>query len=181
MKRKLRLLNITALSASVLTLFSLLYNQFVPSLIRWPLFILVIVYTYVLIVKKLPKVIIIVITVALFLTSTLLLYSQSAANRLFDYMDKELNTISFVVLKDHPAQSLSDVTSASFIHSAFFDKETLDLLSADIKKAFDFTPKYVSIASEIEAYTKLLDKEVEVFVLDNAFWDLMVEYDSKFE
>jgi polyisoprenyl-teichoic acid--peptidoglycan teichoic acid transferase len=181
MKRKLKILNITALSASVLTLLSLLYNQFVPSLIRWPLFILVIGYTYVLIVKKLPKVIIIAVTVALFLTSTLLLYSQSAANRLFDYMDKELNTISFVVLKDHPAQSLSDVKSSSFIHSAFFDEEMLDHLTSDIKAAFDFSPKYVSIASEIDAYTKLLDKEVEVFVLDNAFWDLMIEYDSKFE
>jgi polyisoprenyl-teichoic acid--peptidoglycan teichoic acid transferase len=180
-RRKLKVLNLTALSASVLTLLSLLYNQFLPSLIRWPLFLLVILYTGILIIRKLPKVVIIVITVALFLTSTLLIYSQYAANRLFDYIDKELNTISFVVLKDHPALTLNDVKKSSFVHSAYFDKEALDYLSADVKSRFEFTPAYVSVASDIDAYTKLLEKEVEVFILDNAFWELVVEHDSKFE
>jgi polyisoprenyl-teichoic acid--peptidoglycan teichoic acid transferase len=181
MKRKFKILNITALSVSVLTLLSLLYNQFLPSIIRWPLFLLVLAYIVVMVIRKLPKTLIIGVTVALFLTSVLLIYSQNAANRLFDYIDKELNTISFVVLKDHPAQTLSDVKGSLFVHSAFFDKETLDFLTADIETRFEFKPKYVSVSSDIDAYTKLMDKEVEVLVIDNAFWDLIVEHDSNFE
>ena len=181
MKRKVSILNVSALLSIGLLLVSLLYNQFLPSLIRWPLFLLVLAYLVILVNKKLPKALIIGISIALFLTSSLLIYSQYSADRLFEFIDKELNTISFVVLKDHPAKSMSDVKGSSFVHSGFFDADMIRFINEDIQSRFEFKPKLVSVASDIDAYNRLLEKEAEVFMLDNAFWDVIVDHDPKFE
>ncbi len=178
MKRKH--VNIVGLISSVLFLIALLYNQFIPGLFRWSALILGVLFLFVLIARRLPKIIIVIMSILMFMTSVFLVYTQYSAERILDYFESELNVVSFIVLKSSPIESLSDAEGKFFGTLSVMDKEMVDHIVTEVKSDFGYNLNLLTYTGNQDAMDALDSGNIEVLVLDDSIWEFMAEENPDF-
>lgn len=180
MAKKRRIVNIIGLISAVIFMISLAYNQFVPSIFRWSAFTLVALFVLVMILKKLPKVLIIFLSVVLILTSSLLFYTQRSAERILDYFEVEVNVVSFVVLKTNPIEKIEDAEGKFFGALKIMEEELSDQIVREVKKQYGFNLNLLNFGEKAEAISALDDGNIDVLMLDDSILEFLVEDDPQF-
>jgi polyisoprenyl-teichoic acid--peptidoglycan teichoic acid transferase len=166
--------------SSVLMLFGMVYNVFVPMLYKIIMFLLLIIFAL-LSYKRLNKVITVILSVILIFMSTFLIYTQMSADSVLKYYDHETNEISLVVLKDGNISNISDITDNDFGYLKAMSSEWLTIVKDELADSFDLKPKFNVYATVSDAIEALREKKIDVLVIDNAFFDVYQEEDPTFE
>ncbi len=178
MKRKH--LNYIGLISSVLFIVALLYNQFVPGMFRGIALALSLSFLLVLFIKKLPKFIIMILSVLLILTSTFLFYTQYSAERILDYFEKEVNVVSFIVLKSSPIENMEDAKGKFFGKLSIMEKDLVDHIVAEVKSDFGYNLNLLSYKENQDAVNALENGNIEVLILDDSIWEFLEDENPEF-
>jgi len=180
MKLKRKSINIIGLISAVIFLLALLYNQFVPELYRWTAFLIGSLFILVMIFRKLPKTLIIVMSVLMILTSTLLFYTQYSAERILDYFEKEVNVVSFVVLKTNPIQTMEDAKGKFFGKLQIMEDELSNYLSSQVKAKFGYNMNLLTYNENEDAIGSLDNGNIDVLLLDDSIWEYLTDENPAF-
>ncbi len=166
-------LNLILIATGILIVLMLQINALFPSWIKWISTIIVLLIISLSMFSK-SKLLKISLSILLVLTSASLLYLGDITNRLFKYTPVETSVISFYVLKTSNVSSIEQTSGMLFGYSAATDDVMLNFSKAELaKKASDI--EYSESLTDEENLQKLIDGDIEVLILDNAFYENLRE------
>jgi len=165
---------------NVLLIASLFYNHILPDLISNTLKVFLVILMVAVYLLSVKKNLLIFLSVVMFLTSGTLFYSQYAINRLIAQENTEVDVITLVVLKDSTLASIDDLSNRKV---GFAQQMETGLMAYVQKIIADKVGEYTVITSEDDliTYEKLMDKTIDVMVLDNSLRDTIIEQVPDFE
>jgi polyisoprenyl-teichoic acid--peptidoglycan teichoic acid transferase len=165
---------------NLLLIASLFYNRFLPDLISNIIKVILVLLLFAVNLLRIKKFILIFLSVVMFLASGTLFYSQYSINRLINQENTEVDVITLVVLTDSTMESVDDLGNSTV---GFAQQMDTDLLVYVKKTITDKVGPFTSITSEDDliTYDKLIDKTIDVMVLDNSLRDTIIEQIPDFE
>jgi polyisoprenyl-teichoic acid--peptidoglycan teichoic acid transferase len=165
---------------NLLLIASLFYNRFLPDLISNIIKVILVLLLFAVNLLHIKKFILIFLSGVMFLASGTLFYSQYSINRLINQENTEVDVITLVVLTDSTMESVDDLGNSTV---GFAQQMDTDLLVYVKKTITDKVGPFTSITSEDDliTYDKLIDKTIDVMVLDNSLRDTIIEQIPDFE
>ena len=179
-KKHISFVKISYVTVTILLIAALFYNQILPPTINLIIKIAAVLLLIGLFLIKVKKFILITLSVLLALASGTLFYSQYAFDRLINQENKEIDVVTLVVLKDSPLASLSDLKDVKI---GFADQMAAPLVTYITKKINEKASSFVSIHADddLSNLDKLMNKSIDVMVLDNSLRDTLIEAVPDFE
>lgn len=166
--------------AALLLIVSLFYNKLLPDNISLILKIVIISLLAIECLIHFKKWILIFLSIVMFISSGGLFYSQYAISKLVNQQTIETNVISFVVLKNSPIIDVEDLINAKIGIPTQLDETIVAFVKSDISKIVSHYS--VKIATDDASnYQYLLDKSIDMMVLDNSMRETLIEHFPYFE
>ena len=179
-KRKLNKIWIFTMVSTLLLGISLLYNRLIPWQYKTGLFVLALVFMFLSRMKKINKVVQVIISILLVLMSSFLFYSQSVTDRIFTDFDQDKSLVVFAVLKDSPMESIEDTVGKKFGYSNTLDQELYEHIVVELRDNHSIAMNSTRKSDDFSLLDSLYSQEVDVMIIDKAYWLTLEEHDENF-
>lgn len=179
-KKHLSITKIIFFAVTLLLVSALFYNQILPDTLSNIIKVIVVLLLFTLSVIHTKKFILIFLSVVMFVTSGALFYSQYSINRLISQQNTEIDVITLVVQKDSTLTSIDDLKNLKI---GFAQQMEAGLVTYIRKTITDKVGPYTVVTSEDDLINldKLMNKTVDVMVLDNSLRETILEQVPDFE
>jgi len=178
-KRKLNMIWLLTVVSTMLLGVSLLYNRLIPW--QYKLGVFVVAFLYMIVAKRrVKKWLQLILSGVLVILSVFLVYTQSVTDRIFTDFDKDKSLVAFAVLKDSPIQSIEDTVGKTFGYSDSLDQELYVHIVADLRDNHSIAMTAVKKSNDFALLDSLYRQEVDVMIMDKAYWETLEEHDESF-
>lgn len=127
------------------------------------------------------KVIQIFVVILMIITSSGLIYIETASQRIITYNPNEVNTISFFVMKDSKLNSIKNIVknASSIAVSTILDEEIVSFAKEQLKSE-NYTKPIQTFEGMAEGIASLYEGDVDVLMIDQGYLYSVQVYDPLF-
>jgi len=159
---------------------ALFYNRILPDLFSHLIKVVLILLAGVFFLRPLRQRLLIVLSILMFISSGTLFYSQYTINRLIDGENIETEVVTFVVLKDSPIETLSDLQDKIIGVAGQMELSLLDAVKETLSQE-GATYSLSEASDDLSNMERLYAKTIDLMILDNSLRDTLIEADPQFE
>jgi LCP family protein required for cell wall assembly len=179
-KKRFSWIKVVYFAMTLLLIAGLFYNRILPDWISNMIKIGMILLMIVLNVLHTKKLLLVVLSILMFISSSALFYSQYSINRLINQENMEIDVVTFVVLKESTMKSIDDLKDRSIGFPSQMDETLVSTVKEKItEKVGTYTVSMTE--DDMSNLNKLYTKSIDVMILDNSVRDSLIEFDPSFE
>ncbi|NTW96910.1 MAG: LCP family protein [Erysipelotrichaceae bacterium] len=179
-KKRFSWIKVVYFAMTLLLIAGLFYNRILPDWISNMIKIGMILLMIVLNALHTKKLLLVVLSILMFISSSALFYSQYSINRLINQENMEIDVVTFVVLKESTMKSIDDLKDRSIGFPSQMDETLVSTVKEKItEKVGTYTVSMTE--DDMSNLNKLYTKSIDVMILDNSVRDSLIEFDPSFE